>query len=80
MSCQESNKVVYILQTKLFTYDIANEVVYMLQISPIDFDSTVKLGKGQLILRCLFGVFNSPKKRTSTLVVKSIVLFIFWEN
>ena len=40
--------------------------------------------KGQLISKCLFVVFNSPKKQTKTIrgsiVVKSIFLFNFWEN
>ena len=44
------------------------------------------LCKGQLISKCLFGVFNSPKKQTNkfdfTTVVPQIELFLFvlWEN
>ena len=42
--------------------------------------------KGQLISKCLFGVFNSPKKRTKkfdfTTMVPQVELFSFilWEN
>ena len=42
--------------------------------------------KGQLISKCLFGIFNSPKKRTNkfdfTTLVPQVELFsfIFWEN
>ena len=42
--------------------------------------------KGQLISKCLFGIFNSPKKRTKkfdfTTMVPQIELFsfVFWEN
>ena len=45
-----------------------------------------ELTKGQLILKCLFGIFNSPKKRTEkfncTTMVPQVELssFIFWEN
>ena len=43
-------------------------------------------GKGQLISKCLFGVFNSPKKRTKkfdfTTIVPQVEMFsfVFWEN
>ena len=43
-------------------------------------------GKVQLISKCLFGIFNSPKKWTkkfdSTTMVPQVELFsfIFWEN
>ena len=42
--------------------------------------------KGQLISKCLFGTFNSPKKRTKifdfTTMVPQVELFsfVFWEN
>ena len=42
--------------------------------------------KGQLILKCLFGIFNSPKKLTKkfdfTTMVPQVELFsfVFWEN
>ena len=42
--------------------------------------------KGQLISKCIFGVFNSPKKTNEnnstwvTMAVKSNFLFVFWEN
>ena len=42
--------------------------------------------KGQLISKCLFGIFNSPKKRTKkfnfTTMVPQVELFsfVFWEN
>ena len=42
--------------------------------------------KGQLISKCLFGIFNSPKKRTKkfdfTTMVPQVELFLFtfWEN
>ena len=42
--------------------------------------------KGQLISECLFGIFNSPKKRTkqfdfTTLAPQvELFLFVFWEN
>ena len=42
--------------------------------------------KGQLISKCLFGIFNFPKKRTKkfdfTTVVPQVELssFVFWEN
>ena len=42
--------------------------------------------KGQLILKCLFGIFNSPKKGTEkfdfTTMVPQVELFslVFWEN
>ena len=41
---------------------------------------------GQLITKCLFGIFNSPKKRTKqfnyTTMVPQVDLFsfVFWEN
>ena len=42
--------------------------------------------KGQLISKCLFGIFNFPKKQTKQLDFTTMVpqvelfLFIFWEN
>ena len=42
--------------------------------------------KGQLISKCLFGIFKSPKKRTKkfdfTTMVPQVELFlcVFWEN
>ena len=42
--------------------------------------------KGQLISKCLFGIFNSPKKRTkkfdfTTMVTQvELLLFVFREN
>ena len=42
--------------------------------------------KGQLISKCLFGIFHSPKKRTKkfdfTTMVPQVELFsfVFWEN
>ena len=42
--------------------------------------------KGPLISKCLFGIFNSPKKRTKkfdfTTIVPQVELFsfVFWEN
>ena len=42
--------------------------------------------KGQLISKCLFGTFNSPKKRTKkfdfTTIVPQVKLFsfVYWEN
>ena len=50
------------------------------------FQHIVGTCKGQLISKCLFGIFNSPKKRTKkfdfTTVVPQVELFsfIFWEN
>ena len=44
------------------------------------------LAKGQLISKCLFGIFNSPKKRTKkfnfTTILPQVKLFslVFWEN
>ena len=49
-------------------------------------DEISRLTKGQLILKCLFCVFNSPKKMKEnnstwgTIVVKLTFLFVFWEN
>ena len=42
--------------------------------------------KGQLISKCLFGIFNSPKKRmkkfdfTTMVPQVELFLFVFWEN
>ena len=42
--------------------------------------------KGQLISKCLFGIFNSPKKRTkifdfTTMATQvELLSFVFWEN
>ena len=42
--------------------------------------------KGELISKCLFGIYNSPKKQTSkfdfTTMVPEVELFssVFWEN
>ena len=33
--------------------------------------------KGQLISKCLFGVFNSPKKRTKTIQLEVVKLHLF---
>ena len=47
------------------------------------FSKYKEITKGQLILKCLFGIFNSPKKRTknSTLLPQvELFSFIFWEN
>ena len=40
---------------------------------------------GQLITKCLFGIFNSPKKLTkkfdySMVSLVELFLFVFWEN
>ena len=46
----------------------------------------VGVDKGQLISKCHFGIFNSPKKRTKkfdfTTIVPHVELFsfVFWEN
>ena len=51
----------------------------------IEVSSNLK-DKGQLISKCLFGVFNSPKKQTkkfdfTTMVTQvELFLFVFWEN
>ena len=48
--------------------------------------STHVWSKGQLISKCLFGIFNSPKKRPKNFDFTTIVLkvelfsFVFWEN
>ena len=42
--------------------------------------------KGQLISKCLFGIFNSPKKWTKKIIFTAMVTqvelfsFVFWEN
>ena len=42
--------------------------------------------KGHLISKCLFGIFNSPKKGTKTFDFTTMApqvemfLFVFWEN
>ena len=45
-----------------------------------------RIAKGQLISKCLFGIFNSSKKRTKkfdfTTMATQVELFsfVFWEN
>ena len=44
---------------------VANEKIESLQIELMAFKCDENIAaKGQLISKCLFGVFNSPKKRT----------------
>ena len=46
----------------------------------------ISIDKGQLISKCLFGIFNCPKKQTKkfnfTIMVPKVklFLFVFWEN
>ena len=46
----------------------------------------VNRGKGQVISKCIFGIFNSPKKRTKKIVFTTMLphvelfSFDFWEN
>ena len=52
--------------------------------------SFIRITKGQLISKCLFGVFNSSKKRTKTIRLEVPLVyhsskveffsFFFWEN
>ena len=47
---------------------------------------TISHSKGQLISKCLFGIFNSPKKWTKkfnfnpTVTQVELFSFVFWEN
>ena len=55
----------------------------MIKCAKFDFRSN---SKGQLISKCLFGIFNFPKKRTKifdfTTMVPQVEFFsfVFWEN
>ena len=48
-----------------------SETLFLLSSHPHKIESTILPGKGQLISKCLFGIFNSPKKQTknSTLLL-----------
>ena len=54
--------------------------------SSIQGDLIISDIKGQLILKCLFGIYNSPQKLTKkfdfTTMVPQVELFpfVFWEN
>ena len=46
----------------------------------------IEIAKGQLISKCLFGIFNSPKKWTKKFNLSTILpqvelfSFVFWKN
>ena len=52
---------------KLFQYSKVGRYLYVLSGYPAELDLILqKHTKGQVISKCLFGVFNSPKKLTKT--------------
>ena len=60
-----------------------SETLFLLSSHHHKIESTILPGKGQLISKCLFGIFNSPKKRTKRFDYGSssrIVFVRFWEN
>ena len=84
-----SDKIFEVLTT-IFKDEFQIQFLNLLSYVTADFDfitllSTLGMPKGQLISKCLFGVFTSSKTQTKnrlTTMIPQVKLFllVFWEN
>ena len=79
----ELSRLKWFWKTTLFLQWVKNYDFYL---SRVVVHGLVSESKGQLISKCLFGIFNSPKRQTKkfdfiTMVPQvELFSFIFWEN